>query len=1168
MPSELLHLNTVKSKNDGKWGPDSDSQNASVDIVAIHGLNESTIEAWTDPDTGILWLRDLLPKAIPVARVLSFGYDASAAGFYRAGCADMIQRHAHTLVANLEGDRNIEDCSHRPIIFVCHGLGGIIVKKALAYSASRTSALVTHLHTIFVSTFGILFFGTPHNSTDIAKWLMLESAQSAEAGSIRSHGQFDVAINSLETITDQFAPLMKQLHIFFFWEEVQTKTRHGLAYIVEESSAAPILDNTERSGIDTTHSGMTKFSNTYSSSYRTVIAALIRYSLEAPRVITRRWEVAQASLARERSNEAFEITGSAFDIHEDPLYRRISIASERPQSKHFYPPPQSTTDFIGREDIFSILHNALFSTDPAKSPNKQRRFVVYGMGGCGKTQLCSKFARENQKQFQSSSEQPDYRYWAVFTIHAASIETAKDSFAKIGKLGGLEDTENAGKYWLSQLEEPWLLIIDNADNPGLDLTSLFPEGDSGTILITTRNPDFRSYGNSGNIELKGLKEGEALHLLLKQADVPRPWDASTEEAGNEITRTLGYLALALIQAGTSIYRRICDLKDYLNFHKYYRNQRRAQDFGNADDDIVYCAFDFSIGYLEGKNTTVSQDAIELLNIVGFYHFEHIPVGLFTRAVENRIKRFTNSTNQPVSSRLLDAILIRLQPPPTLPKFLRQDREILHPYRARRALHELYSLSLITYDGNDGSFSLHPLVHAWATDRLDRRGKSLWAQIALNTLTEAILLPPEDNGESHRQFRKDVLPHLDACLAACPITINNYDTRIGRLQLASARCFQQTLLLVIRDQAVNAAKCGYVYAERGRFEEATAYLSIVKDTLVQTLGYENEKTMAAMLGLAGTCWGLGRLEEAISLQKRTLIAMDQLGRSYWLHGQYHEALSLQQRTTAQMKEELGPDHDDTLAAMDNMGVTLGSWQRFRESMEIHQQVLQYREKRLGPTNLDTITTMNNLSMALLDLKRPKEAKEVMQKVYEERKLQLGKEHPWTLWALCNLAKIHTELQLLQEAETMLIDGVAAGKRSLSENHLGVLMGYGELARVYARQGRFEEAEELTLDMIARLEESRGHEHPDTVYAFWKLSQIYEKKPEIEKGIRACNIALERASKRLTKQHPYYEMISAQLSLLQRQLPQRPKDLPKDPSPISRQNEDHLFRQFKSRNQKTW
>lgn len=790
------------------------------------------------------------------------------------------------------------------------------------------------------------------------------------------------------------------------------------------------------------------------------------------------------------------------------------------------------------------------------------------------------------RKTQLKSNQVQCRYSAVFTIHAASLETAKESFAKIGKLGGLGDTESAGKFWLSEMEEPWLLIIDNADSPDLDLSLLFPENDWGHILITTRNPDFRTHGNAGSVELKGLKKIEALHLLLKQADVPRPWDASTEATGNEITRALGYLALALIQAGTSIFRKICDLKDYLNFHNHYRSQRRARSSSISapeHDDVVYSSFDFSITYLERKNTVVSQDAVELLNVVGFYHFEHIRVDIFTKAIENRRKALVLPANRPLSTTVRDALLSRLEPPSALPRFLRHGIQGLDPYRVRRALHELYSLSLISYDGKDASFSLHPLTHAWARDRLDKSAKALWAQIALNTVTEAILLPPQDIGEVYGQFRKDMLPHLEACLAACPILIKNYDSRLGRLHLSLANFFQQTLKLIIRGQVLNAAKCGYVYAERGRFEEATIYLSMTKDTLVQLLGYEDEKTMSAMLGLAGTLWGLGRLEEAISLQKRvlearskvfgpqnrqTLLVMDQLGKSYWLNGQYHEALSIQQLTTDHMKEALGPDHDDTLAALDNFGVTLGSWHRYQESERIHREVFLSRQKRLGATNLETLTTMNNLAMALLSLGRPEEGKVIMQKVFEQRKLQLGKEHPWTLWALCNLSKINTELGLLREAEFMLVDGIAAGKRSLGESHLGVLMGIGELARVYARQNRFDEAQELTVEMIQKLEEARGREHPDTVYAMWKLAFIYERQGEIKKAVKTCEVALERASMRLTKRHPYYGEIDAQLRQLRSRRQEKPQDSMLDKNRGAKHDDNHMKQHFKSRSQRTW
>jgi tetratricopeptide (TPR) repeat protein len=713
----------------------------------------------------------------------------------------------------------------------------------------------------------------------------------------------------------------------------------------------------------------------------------------------------------------------------------------------------------------------------------------------------------------------------------------------------LEATESAGKHWLSQLDEPWLLIIDNADNPELDLRTLFPEGDRGHLLITTRNPDFRSYGTSGSIELKGLEEKDALRLLLQLADIPRPWDPSVQAAGNNIARTLGYLALALIQAGTSIFRKFCDLTDYLNFHRHYRNQRQAKQGYEAAvelDDIVYSAFDFSMGYLQAKSTVVSQDAVELLNIVGFYHFEHIRVDIFTKGIENRHKALYSSTENTSSARLFGSIIKRFQPPLMLPRFLKQDLVTLNPYRVRLALHELYSLSLISYDGKDASFSLHPLIHTWARDRLNQREKELWAQIALNTITESILLPPNDGGDVYGEFRTDLLPHLDTCLSACPVRIVRFNGWYGSFKLSCAKVFFQTLLLITRDQILKAAKCGYVYAERGRFEKAALHLSMVKDALVETLGDQNDKTMIAMLGLAGTYWGLGRLDEAIVLQNRvvearsrvlgpehpeTLSAMDQLGRSYWLHGQYHEALSLQEVTTNGMEKVLGSEHNDTLTALDNLGVTLGAWHRFQESMEIHQQVLLIREKNAGSKDLDTLTTMNNLAMALLDLKRMDEAKGIILKVYEERRIKLGKEHPWTLWALSNLAKVNIELGLLEEAENMLVDGIAAGNRSLGNDHLGVLMGSGELAKVYARQRRYEEAEKLTLEVVQKMEKTRGREHPDFIHGMWKLAQLYELQGKIEQAVQATEVALERATVRLTSRHPFYQIIESQLYSLQ-------------------------------------
>lgn len=370
----------------------------------MHGLDENLTEAWTDPVTRTLWLRDLLPNTLNVARVLTFGYNADSRSFYGHRSADRIQQHAHTLVADLQADRALENCLQRPIIFICHGLGGILVKKALAYSSTRTSQHIEHLYSIFASTYAVLFFGTPHQGTDKESWLAI-----AHAGSPRQRAppRFDTQLlmatekdsETLQSITEQFAPLMKQFHIFFFWEELESGEGNRRGYIVEESSAAPLVDNTERAGIHASHCEMIRFSDRNTSSYRTVVEALVRYCRNAPSIISRRWKKAIETLARTRSDEAFELAGVAFDIHNDnQLFQYQQKRSARPRNKHFHIPQAVSSIFTGREDVSRTVEDSLFAQESTQSFSQQRRFIIHGIGGSGKSQFCSKFAQDHRER--------------------------------------------------------------------------------------------------------------------------------------------------------------------------------------------------------------------------------------------------------------------------------------------------------------------------------------------------------------------------------------------------------------------------------------------------------------------------------------------------------------------------------------------------------------------------------------------------------------------------------------------------------------------------------------------------------------------------------------------------------------------------------------------------
>lgn len=288
-----------------------------VDIVAVHGINGDAHHTWTTTPSNICWLSHpaLLPNFINNARILTWGYNASVTSRKGRGTsADRILQHAQTLVAQLHADRELEGASERPIIFVCHSLGGIVVKRALAYSASQTASKVAHLHSIYTCTYGILFFGTPHNGSskanlfsNLQKVVSLTVPKKALETDSSLLKALEEDSEVLQNITDQFAPLLHRFRIFFFWEQERTDLKYTKDYVVDQSSAAPILDDTERSGIAADHRGICRFERRNSPGFRTVAAALKRYCKDAPDVIRARQKTASETLSTRRWNEASEL---------------------------------------------------------------------------------------------------------------------------------------------------------------------------------------------------------------------------------------------------------------------------------------------------------------------------------------------------------------------------------------------------------------------------------------------------------------------------------------------------------------------------------------------------------------------------------------------------------------------------------------------------------------------------------------------------------------------------------------------------------------------------------------------------------------------------------------------------------------------------------------------
>ncbi|KAF8528144.1 hypothetical protein BU17DRAFT_30429, partial [Hysterangium stoloniferum] len=136
-------------------------------IVAIHGLDGASEASFTAKND-VLWLRDLLPTVITNARILTYGYDARTRGenISQLDLDDL----STDFIAKLSTFRVHSHTQRRPLIFIAHCLGGIILKNALVYAEATNDRHLPDHKAVESSTFGIIYLGTPHQGMDTTGW--------------------------------------------------------------------------------------------------------------------------------------------------------------------------------------------------------------------------------------------------------------------------------------------------------------------------------------------------------------------------------------------------------------------------------------------------------------------------------------------------------------------------------------------------------------------------------------------------------------------------------------------------------------------------------------------------------------------------------------------------------------------------------------------------------------------------------------------------------------------------------------------------------------------------------------------------------------------------------------------------------------------------------------
>ncbi|KAF2220013.1 hypothetical protein BDZ85DRAFT_252438 [Elsinoe ampelina] len=380
----------------------------------------------------------------------------------------------------------------------------------------------------------------------------------------------------------------------------------------------------------------------------------------------------------------------------------------------------------------------------------------------GKSELCLQVTNALRK-----------RFWGVFWIDVDNELQAKAHLLKVARRIGSEvETIDDAMEQINEISEPFLLVLDNADDIKMDYQRYLPTSCLGTVLMTSRNIECRKFATVNNhIVLDRLVHPDDEELLRKtiQTNALMTRQLVSEEL-TEVCELLAGHALAIVQAGSYIAHG-CSLPQYVQ--EFKRQRKRLMEFheeqARSRYGNVFSTFEVAAQRLTNSAAANDQDAYELLQILGVLDWKALPLSTFLAAdrcmslfeegrrhetwdllklwhIQQIPAWVTHPSRVSTTFNHEGACTAEDHSSSVLPVVIGSNSQSpLHVSRNNRllqavsTLHKL-ALLMLVYDETDASVTLHPLVHAWARDRQSatRRDKS-W--ITAGCILSSLLLDP-------------------------------------------------------------------------------------------------------------------------------------------------------------------------------------------------------------------------------------------------------------------------------------------------------------------------------------------------------------------------------------------------------------------------------------------
>ncbi|KAI0875593.1 acyl transferase/acyl hydrolase/lysophospholipase [Hypoxylon argillaceum] len=573
-----------------------------------------------------------------------------------------------------------------------------------------------------------------------------------------------------------------------------------------------------------------------------------------------------------------------------------------------------TQNFVPRSADTAEMERVLLSD---RRFSEQTVYVLYSLGGMGKTTLAADFVRKHHTKFSAvfwldgRNKQNLTRSIAMCAIRipdqAISEQSRKDlsngdvsvDVVLIRVMSWLEKSGNSS----------WLLVFDNVDKDAhnedeyvYDLSRYFPPS-HGSILATTRLSRLAQLGSSRRLDK--AKDVEARSIFGK-------WYGSeiNDENINRLLRELDGLPLALAQAAAYLGETRMEFADYL---LYYKEQWRKL-MGYQENSILCHAnrniattWLISLQAIQAKNPA----SINLLRVWAFLDNKSMFYGLL-----GGVAKASNNV---------------------FPEWLRAlATDKLRFIEATRLLLSYSMIEMI--QGDSVCYSVHPVVHRCAAEVDITKPEQLeFLKIAISLVGLAV---PETKNSDYWTVSRKLLPHATLC---SQLLLSARDRLVVKSTVGSKH-------LSTIDTVNNL---GVLCQGLGKLNEAESMCVKALQGREQLLGPDHMATLGSANNLALVYLDKDKLEKAENLFRRafeglaevlglahlsTLRVWANLGLVYTRKGDFNEAEATLRQVLKEYETTIGPDHTYTLRVVNSLGHIFEDQGRLAEAEEMYTRAL--------------------------------------------------------------------------------------------------------------------------------------------------------------------------------------------------------------------------------------